>query len=282
MLFQDMVKSLPQSIVQQAHGAKSEHVADGTLNELIAPIIDAFVGPILGEVRNELDKLEEILPGHEAQNISLKELDRKTRPARERMAGIVDTQKHGNSKTIGELNSRVGRFLAKELRTLEISWEKMDDENVQQDHRSSSHGTTQAKTHKWVECMKSFSSILQTALRNSDTVEESIEKKGEPIVVALIDDGVDVDQLLAARNPAPIGGRSFCSHSHNPDQSHPYYESSRGHGTLMAQQIYRVCPRANLVALKLKDHEDQETKRRCITPLSAAKVCTLHHYRVPY
>ncbi|KAL4793505.1 peptidase S8/S53 domain-containing protein [Aspergillus venezuelensis] len=46
---------------------------------------------------------------------------------------------------------------------------------------------------------------------------------------------------------------------------------SRGHGTLMAQQIYRVCPKAKSLALKLKDRDDQETKKRCITPLSAAK-----------
>jgi hypothetical protein len=113
--------------------------------------------------------------------------------------------------------------------------------------------------------------MLQTALANSSLAEE-IEKNGEPIVVALIDDGVDVDQLLATRNPAPIAGRSFCSQAHNPDQPHPYYDSSWGHGTLMAQQIDRVCPRAKLLALKLQDHDDQETKKRCITPLGAAKV----------
>ncbi|KAL4967299.1 uncharacterized protein BDV14DRAFT_207526 [Aspergillus stella-maris] len=271
ILFQDMLNNLPQNMSRQARDAKSEPVPGSDLNAVITPLLDAFVGPILTDILGELCKMEQTVPGLETQSLTRKELDKRTRSAKEQIAEIVKPQIHRNSQTTNELGSRVGQFLAKSLRALQISWHKMNGDDGKQEPGSSSNSTSQAKTHKWVECMKSFSKLLQTALGNAITVAESIEKKGEPIIVALIDDGVDSDKLLATRNPAPIGGRSFCSQTHNPNQPHPYYDSTRGHGTLMAQQIYRVCPRAKILALKLKDHDDQETKKRCITPLSAAK-----------
>ncbi|KAL2842897.1 hypothetical protein BJY01DRAFT_235833 [Aspergillus pseudoustus] len=270
VVLNQLLDELPESISRQAHEAKSELSADGDLSAVISPVLDGFVAAILEDIQKQLLKLEETVPGQDAQSISQKELDKRTRPAREHLSKTVDNYLRSNPKVVGELSSRFGRFLARDLRTLQISWDRMSGDNGKQESSQPANGTTQPKTHKWVECMKSFGRVLQTALANSSLVEE-IEKKGEPIVVALIDDGVDVDRLLATRNPAPIGGRSFCSQAHNPDQSHPYYDSSRGHGTLMAQQIYRVCPRARLLAVKLKDHDDQETKKRCITPLSAAK-----------
>lgn len=65
--------------------------------------------------------------------------------------------------------------------------------------------------------------------------------------VALIDDGVDV-------NHPDLGGRKFAGKSFDDydDKVTPYWESTTGHGTLMARLIIRMCPSASIYVIKSK------------------------------
>jgi hypothetical protein len=91
----------------------------------------------------------------------------------------------------------------------------------------------------------------------------------EQITVALIDDGVDInEQSLHAKI---IGGRSFCLRDKFQNLNKPYYVTGGGHGTVMASLICRVCPKAQLYVLKLDEHMSENSKRQ-ITAESAAKV----------
>jgi len=109
--------------------------------------------------------------------------------------------------------------------------------------------------------MDDFASLL-------DKLEslESLELE-EPITVALIDDGIDMDDTIL-RPHNIVSGRSFCSH--DTEQPRPYYLSSGGHGTAMASLICRVCPKVRLYVLKLDEYGSKPGKRQ-ITAKSAAK-----------
>ncbi|KAI1474288.1 subtilisin-like protein [Daldinia eschscholtzii] len=120
----------------------------------------------------------------------------------------------------------------------------------------------------WIKCMTEFRKFLFQAEANFNksqnvVVEDNIE---EPIKVALIDDGIDINEL----EYYPVGGRSFCPRTEDKAFNYPYYVSSSGHGTVMASLIYRICPRARLYVLKLADHIGRDWNRQ-ITAKSAAR-----------
>ena len=149
---------------------------------------------------------------------------------------------------------------------LEVLREK-NDVNTAQDDADHPEKTTK---HEWVECMKEFRKLLFNAENYLEKerglkMENSIE---EPIQVALIDDGINFDKL----EYNPIGGRSFCTRDTDQNLNFPYYKSSTGHGSIMASQIYRICPRTQLYVLKLEDHVSKSSMRQ-ITAKSAAQVC---------
>jgi hypothetical protein len=91
----------------------------------------------------------------------------------------------------------------------------------------------------------------------------------EAITVALIDDGIDIDDPIL--RPSIVAGRSFCSRDVEQNLNEPYYVSSGGHGTAMASLICRVCPNVKLYVLKLDEYRSELGKRQ-ITAESAAKV----------
>lgn len=67
------------------------------------------------------------------------------------------------------------------------------------------------------------------------------------IIVALIDDGVDIMvEQLADRI---LTGKSFCEHD---DRTFPWFTSESGHGTVMASMIATVCPMAKIFPIRLK------------------------------
>ncbi|EAA34359.1 subtilisin-like protein [Neurospora crassa] len=125
----------------------------------------------------------------------------------------------------------------------------------------------------YVDVKMEFRKLLIDAENNYDTgttkkVWEMIET---PIKVALIDDGVDIMKLDLT--PAQcLGGRTFCPRSgpHDMCKNHPHYISSAGHGTIMAEAILEVCPRASLLVLKLEDLPSKNGNRE-ITTQSAVK-----------
>ncbi|RDW68220.1 hypothetical protein BP5796_08877 [Coleophoma crateriformis] len=128
----------------------------------------------------------------------------------------------------------------------------------------------QPPPHEWIKCMASFKKLLLEAEANLErnhgvSIQDQVT---EPIKVALIDDGIDINELQYT----PIGGRSFCPRDDNGDTlSFPWHFSSSGHGTVMASQIYRICPRTQLYVLKLEDHQNKKTGSHQITAKSAAE-----------
>lgn len=73
----------------------------------------------------------------------------------------------------------------------------------------------------------------------------------DDIVIALIDDGVDV--MSPAISGKITGGWSF-------DNGNPWYISKSGHGTIMAGMIVRVCPMAKIYPICLGFESDGSKK----------------------
>ena len=95
----------------------------------------------------------------------------------------------------------------------------------------------------------------------------------EPVTLALIDDGFDINEQSVIANI--IGGKSFCQREKTLSES--YYVTSQGHGTVMASLICRVCPTAQIYVVKLDEYLNEKSERQ-ITAKSAAKV---HIYQFP-
>lgn len=92
-----------------------------------------------------------------------------------------------------------------------------------------------------------------------------------PVKVALIDDGTDITHpdLKGVKFP----GKSF---HHYQDGStwrvSPYWDSSSGHGTLMARLIHRICPSAVIHIIKLQTFGGDGSTKLQINPDSAVSV----------
>lgn len=121
--------------------------------------------------------------------------------------------------------------------------------------------------HKWMTSMEEFSDFLQTAERSVD--REPPLSLRYPITVAIIDDGVDINEPTIQSKI--IGGRSFCRRDPEQNLNQPYYVSGGGHGTAMAGFIGKMCPNVKLVILRLDEFFIEPGKRQ-ITARSAAKV----------
>jgi len=122
----------------------------------------------------------------------------------------------------------------------------------------------QEERHRWLVTMYEFAEFLQNMEKNVDPplVLE------EPITVALIDDGIDINDDELEKKI--VGGRSFCHRDKEQNLNQPYYVSSGGHGTAMARLICRICPSVRLYVLKLNEWVVDDGKRQ-ITAESAAK-----------
>ena len=92
-----------------------------------------------------------------------------------------------------------------------------------------------------------------------------------PVKVALIDDGTDITH--PDLKDMVIQGKSF---HHYEDGSacrvSPYWDSSSGHGTLMARFIRRICPSAVIHAIKLQTYSAEGTNNFQLKPQSAVEV----------
>jgi hypothetical protein len=92
------------------------------------------------------------------------------------------------------------------------------------------------------------------------------------VVVALIDDGVDRFNTPLEANRV-LNGKSFDFHD---GMVRPSYSSAKGHGTVMASMILRVCPMAKIYPIRLKTYDDRvEGKNMTIDAGYAARVCTI-------
>ncbi|KAK0727323.1 peptidase S8/S53 domain-containing protein [Lasiosphaeria miniovina] len=89
-----------------------------------------------------------------------------------------------------------------------------------------------------------------------------------PVVVALIDDGVDLPHQESADH-------SFISESfHAYDYGRrvwPWWNSAAGHGTLIARLIHRICPTAAIYVIKLETRTTEADNEILIDAKSAIK-----------
>jgi subtilisin family serine protease len=108
--------------------------------------------------------------------------------------------------------------------------------------------------------MDDFAEFLKAYFRENKLTED------KEIKVAIIDDGVDIDHEDIAKESIRDGETFY-----NNDGSWPgFYQSSNGHGTLMACLITQICPKAKLYIAKL--NEVWTNSKSQITAESAAKV----------
>ncbi|KAI9369935.1 hypothetical protein BJX61DRAFT_536065 [Aspergillus egyptiacus] len=109
-------------------------------------------------------------------------------------------------------------------------------------------GEARLQAHRWLNCMDSFADEIQS-VEIPASREEGLKS---PIKVALIDDGVD--PYVESLRGKIIGGESFDRGDSLEDGPSPYHTSSNGHGTVMADNICRICPVAKLFVYKLESH----------------------------
>jgi hypothetical protein len=108
-------------------------------------------------------------------------------------------------------------------------------------------------------------------------------QKNEEVLVAIIDDGID--HMQPGIKEYVHEGVSFYTergsfHSNSiPGPWYPFYFSSTGHGTLMAELVLRVCPMARLYIARLNQGYST-TGTLQPTAESAAKVSSVAIRRI--
>ncbi|RSL99034.1 hypothetical protein CEP52_010008 [Fusarium oligoseptatum] len=119
----------------------------------------------------------------------------------------------------------------------------------------------EVEKQEWIKCMERFADFIRA-------YRLDIEEQEAPprIKVALIDDGVD--GLNGELSSVIAAGQTFSERT-NHDYN-PYFKSTRGHGTIMAMLIRKICPNLRLYVAKLNE---QRTGRNTmsITAESAVK-----------
>jgi hypothetical protein len=93
--------------------------------------------------------------------------------------------------------------------------------------------------------------------------------------VAIIDDGTDFMQQGHFNDSIKEGRSFFTKQNENHTRIVPYYFSSTGHGTLMAEYVLRICPKAHLYIARL-DQGYCSNGTLQLTADSAAKVIYAH------
>ncbi|PYI14016.1 subtilisin-like protein, partial [Aspergillus violaceofuscus CBS 115571] len=114
--------------------------------------------------------------------------------------------------------------------------------------------------HRWITCMDNFADFIQNIRSPVGSMED--------VRVALIDDGVDIEEKTLRGKI--VGGRSFFPRDHAQNLQRPFYVSGSGHGTVMASLICRVCPTAKLFVVKVAEHVSASSGRQ-ISANSAAR-----------
>ncbi|KAK8925053.1 Major intracellular serine protease [Metarhizium anisopliae] len=121
--------------------------------------------------------------------------------------------------------------------------------------------------HKWMQCMEEFASHFRQIRALND---KSADPALAPVKVALIDDGADITHpdLKGMKFP----GKSF--HHYREGSSwrvSPFWDSSSGHGTLMARLIHRICPSAVIHVIKLSTFAGKPSDKLQISTESAVQ-----------
>ena len=146
-------------------------------------------------------------------------------------------------------------------------------------HATSTDPLQGVNGHQWLDSTAKFaakmtkfwdttvSNFLES--RQNRRTPQGIE---EDIVLALIDDGVDMFDTLATNQI--LEGKSFDFHG---GKVRPPFSSANGHGTVMASMILRVCPMVKIYPIRLKTYQNPEGKNMNIDAGYAAQVCIINH-----
>ncbi|KAJ5372518.1 hypothetical protein N7517_004524 [Penicillium concentricum] len=119
-------------------------------------------------------------------------------------------------------------------------------------------------TDAWIKSLEMFRSRFP---RPRD-LPSSLSGKGleGPIVVGLIDDGVNTGH--PDLTTYKFTGTSF--HEYDDDQKiRPFWDSTAGHGTVMARMIHRIAPNVRLHVCRLQTHFSENETDVKIDPQSA-------------
>jgi subtilisin family serine protease len=143
---------------------------------------------------------------------------------------------------------------------------RADDERGTDPHdtpimTASNHGQG-INSHRWLDSAVRFAKEMRPfwdstlgefmRLRQQQGTPEHIE---DDVVVALIDDGIDI---FDTTHPDQIfGGKSFDFHD---AKVRPPYSSAGGHGTLVANMILRVRPMAKIYPIRLRTYKTPSGK----------------------
>ncbi|KAM0329394.1 hypothetical protein ACHAQA_004701 [Verticillium albo-atrum] len=136
---------------------------------------------------------------------------------------------------------------------------------------SQAEAKAQATSHRWLDTTDSFADMIQNVWINILRKSRGGPTRDQPllkhVVVALIDDGVDMhDQSLQGKI---LDGQTF---DHGDDfRVRPYWVSEKGHGTVMANMICRVCPMVKIVAIRLDTRASSTSSKTSIVVRSAAE-----------
>ncbi|KAL2838255.1 hypothetical protein BJY01DRAFT_237555 [Aspergillus pseudoustus] len=120
------------------------------------------------------------------------------------------------------------------------------------------------RSHAWIETMEKF----RTAL--FDIHLQGIVGKPKKVKVALIDDGIDLDEFKTYEI-AEYTGVSY--YRGNGREDEPWWRSTDGHGTIMANMISRINPWIVLDVIKIQSSRSyiHGEGARSISPKSAAE-----------
>jgi hypothetical protein len=134
--------------------------------------------------------------------------------------------------------------------------------------RLNQHQERAVDPHKWMQCMEHFASYFRQIRALRDKITDS---SLGPVEVALIDDGTDIMHPdLKGMN---FLGKSFHHYKEGSTwRVSPYWDSSSGHGTLMARLIHRICPSAVIHVIKLQTFASEGSRKLQINHDSAVQV----------
>lgn len=126
---------------------------------------------------------------------------------------------------------------------------------------------------RWLRCVHEFSRSLSEVWDEVLKMRmDRLNEADEPIVVAIIDDGVDILNP-AIPNQVVNGGTSFALEA--GQRLGPWWVSQTGHGTMVASLISWVCPMAQLYSIRVGQTENKEVDvrslvrvRSCLLPFT--------------
>ncbi|KAF7554351.1 hypothetical protein G7Z17_g2955 [Cylindrodendrum hubeiense] len=141
-------------------------------------------------------------------------------------------------------------------------------------HISNSAPSKGVNAHQWLKSTAKFAGLMDPFWKN--TVQEFLKSRknqGTPerveddVVLALIDDGVDMFDTSLSNQI--LEGKSFDFHD---KKVRPPFSSAKGHGTVMASMILRVCPMAKVYPIRLKTYDNANGKNNIDTNYAAQAI----------